>query len=186
MAIQVSMIMGIVVALVILCVSIFAFTTVISIIQNDLDNQSEETNKVIEDANTTAGDLWGIIGIVLIVGAVMAVVGMSYSFLRPGYSSTYKPKQIQPEEVEKQIETQKDKYPKIPKEIGDYKLHNVLNVDSALKTAKELRHNHYWSKIQKYPAKKYKLDPDINCAVYVSQWSRYEYDEKGKPKWRDN
>jgi len=86
-------------------------------------------------------------------------------------------------------EEQKDyvesKYGKIKKERGDYSLLLLTTADKALELAKEYREKNHWTKIINY-AKKMSDNFDAKrcCAVYISNWSMDDTDEKGHPKWK--
>ena len=76
-------IMGVVVALIILAVGIFAFFVTI---QNIPGQTATEANTASWSAinNTTAvgTQVFNIIGIVMVIGAIMSIVGLVYNYVR--------------------------------------------------------------------------------------------------------
>jgi len=80
------MIMGVVVVLIILVVGVFAFFVTIQAVTETIDETNEEKNQQIENTidniSKTGNDVFSIVGVVLIFGAVAAVVGVVYSFTR--------------------------------------------------------------------------------------------------------
>ena len=84
-----SMIMNVVVALIVLAVGIFAFFITISNIPTVtpatgttlLENS---TYYAIINASTIGNSVFNIVGVVLIIGAIMTIVGLVYSYVRPG------------------------------------------------------------------------------------------------------
>ena len=84
-----DMIMNVVVALIVLAVGIFAFFVTISNIpvtvpaagSSQLQNA---TYFAIINASTTGNSVFNIVGVVLIIGAIMTIVGLVYSYIRPG------------------------------------------------------------------------------------------------------
>lgn len=93
-----EMIMTIVISLIILAVGVFAFFVVIVQVDDQLggsapsattttnQNQTYYRNRNITNNLTTTGNsVFNIVGIVLIIGAIMTIVGLVYSYVRPGY-----------------------------------------------------------------------------------------------------
>lgn len=82
-------IMNVIVALIVLAVGIFAFFITISNIPTVTPVSSSSTlenatyNAII-NASATGNSVFNIVGVVLIIGAIMAIVGMVYSYVRPG------------------------------------------------------------------------------------------------------
>ena len=84
-----DMIMNVVVALIVLAVGIFAFFVTISNIPvttpaagtTQLQNA---TYFAIINASNTGNSVFNIVGVVLIIGAIMTIVGLVYSYIRPG------------------------------------------------------------------------------------------------------
>ena len=87
-------IMGVVVALIILAVGMFAFFVTIGSIPVSVPNngtntpgQTALTNATyyaMKNATTTGNQVFNIVGVVLIIGAIMAIVGVVYSYIKPG------------------------------------------------------------------------------------------------------
>ena len=83
-------IMGVVVALIILAVGIFAFFITIQNIPtvtpgtNTTTLQNSTYNAII-NASKTGNSVFNIVGVVLIIGAIMLIVGMVYSYIKPRY-----------------------------------------------------------------------------------------------------
>lgn len=94
-------IMNVIIALIVLAVGMFAFFVTISNIPttephantsgrhgagtNDATSPMENsTYKAIINASGTGNSVFNIVGVVLIIGAIMAIVGMVYSYVRPG------------------------------------------------------------------------------------------------------
>jgi hypothetical protein len=74
-------IMGVVVALIILAVGIFAFFITIQSIPNQDANHLDAWN-AINNTTATATQVFNIIGVVMIIGAIMAIVGLVYNYVR--------------------------------------------------------------------------------------------------------
>ena len=83
-------IMSVVIALIILAVGIFAFFITI---QNIPVSAPSSTTTVLENATynailnatDTGNSVFNIVGVVLIIGAIMTIVGLVYSYLKPRY-----------------------------------------------------------------------------------------------------
>jgi len=83
-----EMIMSIVVALIVLAVGVFAFFTVISSIDtafNETKEENTEAQNTFSNISESANGLFDIIGVVLILGAIMAIVVVVYSFVGRDY-----------------------------------------------------------------------------------------------------
>ena len=93
-----EMIMTIVISLIILAVGVFAFFVVIVQVDDQLggakpsattSNASNQTyyknRNITSNLSNTGNSVFNIIGIVLIIGAIMTIVGLVYSYVRPGY-----------------------------------------------------------------------------------------------------
>lgn len=83
-----EMILTIVVSLIILAVGVFAFFTTVNQIGPSVGGPNNQTAPVWSAINNTSGtgnSVFNIIGIVLIIGAIMTIVGLVYSYVRPGY-----------------------------------------------------------------------------------------------------
>jgi len=84
-----DMIMNVVVALIVLAVGIFAFFVTISNIPvtapaSGTTLLQNSTYYAIINASTTGNSVFNIVGVVLIIGAIMTIVGLVYSYIRPG------------------------------------------------------------------------------------------------------
>lgn len=83
-----EMIMTVVVSLIILAVGVFAFFITINQVSDNIGGYSNETaltHGAINNTSATGDSVFNIIGIVLIIGAIMTIVGLVYSYVRPGY-----------------------------------------------------------------------------------------------------
>ena len=78
-----QMIMTIVISLIILAVGVFAFYVTIKNIP-DQNVAHKATWSAINNTSNIGNSVFNIIGIVLIIGAIMTIVGLVYSFARPG------------------------------------------------------------------------------------------------------
>ncbi len=76
-----EMIMTIVVSLIILAVGVFAFFVTIDNIPTSTDNA---VNAGVNNTSATGNSVFNIVGIVLVIGAIMTIVGLVYSYVRPG------------------------------------------------------------------------------------------------------
>jgi len=84
-----DMIMNVVVALIVLAVGIFAFFVTISNIPvttpaTGTTLLQNSTYYAIINASSTGNSVFNIVGVVLIIGAIMTIVGLVYSYIRPG------------------------------------------------------------------------------------------------------
>jgi len=83
-----EMIMTIVVSLIILAVGVFAFFVTVGQIGPSIgspNNETAVTHAAINNTTATGNSVFNIVGIVLIIGAIMTIVGLVYSYVRPGY-----------------------------------------------------------------------------------------------------
>ena len=83
-----EMIMTIVVSLIILAVGVFAFFVTTNQIGSSIGPHSNATGAAyggINNTTATGNSVFNIIGIVLIIGAIMTIVGLVYSYVKPGY-----------------------------------------------------------------------------------------------------
>ena len=71
-------IMGVVVAVIILAVGTFAFFVTIS----QIPFTSGQAAMSINNTTNTATSVFNIVGIVLIIGAIMAIVGVVYNYVK--------------------------------------------------------------------------------------------------------
>lgn len=80
--------MGVVVSLIILAVGVFAFFVTVDSIPGSTapTNTStlayNRTYSAIGNASSTGDSVFNIIGIVLIIGAIMAIVGLVYNYVK--------------------------------------------------------------------------------------------------------
>ena len=82
-----EMIMTIVVSLIILAVGVFAFFVTVAQIPNTAGGTYQAYMESAKNNTTQLGNqVFNIVGIVLIIGAIMTIVGLVYSYVRPaGY-----------------------------------------------------------------------------------------------------
>jgi len=183
-----SMFITVIVTMIILTVGIFAFYTVLNEVNESLLNTTNEedmnnTTEQIELIDKNFSIVMDIIPVVLVVGAVMVVVSVVGGIFTGPHTTTYSSPQITHSDVEETQKETRPQYPSVPQMRGDYQLYKVTDVDDALEVAKRLRDSKYWTKLAKYTDKKYHLSADKNCAVYVSNWSKDDTIDRGRPKW---
>jgi hypothetical protein len=78
-------IMGVVVALIILAVGVYAFFVTLNQVGNTVgtpDNRTAGIHSAINNTSGTGSSVFNIIGIVLIIGAIMSIVGLVYNYVR--------------------------------------------------------------------------------------------------------
>jgi len=90
-----EVIMSVVVALIILAVGIFAFFVTVQNIPTTTPTGGNSTGVTttlenrtyysIMNASETGESVFNIVGIVLIIGAIMTIIGLVYSYMRPRY-----------------------------------------------------------------------------------------------------
>lgn len=92
-----EMIMTIVISLIILAVGVYAFFVTIDNLPTpaagaDYTEASNITNRSryplvsqLSNTSTTGNSVYNVVGIVLVIGAIMTIVGLVYSYVRPGY-----------------------------------------------------------------------------------------------------
>lgn len=192
-------IMGVVVALIILAVGVFAFfVTITEITKLGDDNYYEdEYNEALDDVTDTGNSILNIVGIVLIMGAIMAIVGVVYNFIAPSPSTKHtisiphKDKEIEealkdepdlpnvslPKETFSDKEDFKKK--KEDEQIDDYRLIGMYTSDQSEAKIENLKDTGYWVKTKHTSGKDGK-----NIAIYASKWTKYEKEVRGRPKWR--
>lgn len=73
-------IIGVVVALVILAVGVYAFYTTID--QIPAAGHGHAVQEAINNTTDTGATVFNVIGIVLTIGAIMAIVGIVYQYIR--------------------------------------------------------------------------------------------------------
>ena len=81
-------IMSAVIALIILAVGVFAFFITISNIPTTVPAHASSalqnsTFNAVMNVSSTGNQVFNIIGVVLIIAAIMAIVGLVYSYIRP-------------------------------------------------------------------------------------------------------
>jgi NADH:ubiquinone oxidoreductase subunit 6 (subunit J) len=74
-----AMIMSIVVSLIILAVGVYAFFTTTGMIPA----ADEATRSAINNTTAIGNQVFNVIGVVLVIGAIMLIVTMVYSYMRP-------------------------------------------------------------------------------------------------------
>ena len=79
-----EMIMTIVISLIILAIGTFAFYITLQNIPNTGADFNSQMSLQINNTSDTGGQVFNVIGIVLIIGAIMTIVGLVYSYVRPG------------------------------------------------------------------------------------------------------
>ena len=84
-----AVIMSVVVALIILGVGVFAFFMTIDSIPTTKPVPSStalenKTYNSIMNVSETGDSVFNIVGVVLIIGAIMAIIGIVYSYIKPG------------------------------------------------------------------------------------------------------
>jgi len=81
-------IMTIVISLIILGVGVFAFFVTVNAIPTTTPAaNTSDTNLTfyaIANVSNTGDSVFNIIGVILIIGAIMTIVGLVYSYVRPG------------------------------------------------------------------------------------------------------
>ena len=76
-------IIGVVVALIILAVGTYAFyVTIQNIPRGTGTSYSYQADSQINNTSVTGGQVFNIIGVVLIIGAIMSIVGLVYNYMR--------------------------------------------------------------------------------------------------------
>lgn len=75
-------IMAIVISLIVLGVGVFAFFVTV----NNIPTTAGTADAfAVANVTGTGNSVFNIVGIVLIIGAIMTIVGLVYSYVRPGY-----------------------------------------------------------------------------------------------------
>ena len=78
-------IMGVVVSLVVLAVGTFAFFITMSNLNTQIPYSQDTTGQIhgaINNTTTTGNNVFNIIGVVMIIGAIMSIVGLVYNYVR--------------------------------------------------------------------------------------------------------
>jgi uncharacterized membrane protein len=73
-------IMGVVVALIILAVGVFAFFVTLDSIGDTTTDV--KTSSAVNNISETGNSVFNIVGIVLIIGAIMSIVSLVYNYVR--------------------------------------------------------------------------------------------------------
>ena len=84
-----DMIMTVIVSLIILAVGVFAFFVTIESI---LTSNNTQVKQAINNTSDVGNSVFSIVGVVLVIGAIMAIIGVVYSFV----GGDYKPKPKKP------------------------------------------------------------------------------------------
>jgi len=83
-----EMIMTIIISLLILAVGVFAFyVTITAIPVTTPANGTGATNQTywaVQNASQIGNNVFNIVGVVLVIGAIMTIVGLVYSYVKPG------------------------------------------------------------------------------------------------------
>ena len=77
-------VIGVVVALIVLSVGIFAFFVTLGQLstQNSGASWNAGTSYAINNTTVTGSQVFNIIGVVIIIGAIMSIVGLVYNYIR--------------------------------------------------------------------------------------------------------
>lgn len=78
-------IMGVVVALIILAVGVFAFFVTLNEVVGTIDTTTTlgaKSQTAVMNVSETGNSVFNIVGIVLIIGAIMSIVGLVYNYVR--------------------------------------------------------------------------------------------------------
>ena len=186
-------IMGVVVSLIILAVGVFAFFVTINEISNINNDEYYDNYDTIDEVRNTGNSIFNVIGIVLIIGAIMTVVGVVYNFIAPSSKPSIllnRTKEIEealdhepdlPEpSLSKETFHNKEKFKKQEdKQVDDYRLIGMYTSEQAESQIENLKDTGYWVKTKHVSGKDGK-----NIAIYVSKWTKYEKEVRGRPKWR--
>ena len=89
-----EMIMSVVISLIILAVGVFAFWVTLDNIPQDAapsatstiaqNNTYNTTHNALGNISGTGNQVFNIVGVVLVIGAIMTIVGLVYSYVKPG------------------------------------------------------------------------------------------------------
>jgi len=79
--------MGVVVSLIVLAVGVFAFFVTATFLGDGAPSATttiyqNQTYYAIGNASATGNQVFNIIGIILIIGAIMSIVGLVYNYVR--------------------------------------------------------------------------------------------------------
>jgi beta-lactamase regulating signal transducer with metallopeptidase domain len=87
-----QVIMSIIVSLIILAVGVYAFFVTTASIPTNVGNttgvddswRSNATYQAVQNVSATGGNVFNVIGIVMVIGAILLIVGLVYSYVKPG------------------------------------------------------------------------------------------------------
>ena len=169
--------------------SLFVFTDDVEITY-DYRPEEPESNiiDIIFGDDSFFGD-WFWVFLLLFTMPLVFWIFSSFIRYRPRkyYIPSY-PSQTNNEEKEKTEEEKtymESKYGKIKKKRGDYTLLTLTTADKALEKSKEYRDQNHWTKIINYSKTMGdNFDAKRCCAVYISNWSMNDTDDKGHPRWK--
>lgn len=99
-----GMIMSVVVALIILSVGVFAFFVTIQAMTKGVEE--EQTGETLSRIKENGNSVFNILGVVLIIGAIMAILGLVYYFL--GGDDDDRPKRVKKEKIYKSRKQEKE------------------------------------------------------------------------------
>ena len=78
-----GVIMGVVIALVILAIGVFATFVTLQQVRTQVGYSDGGTaGSAVNNTTATANSVFNIVGVVLIIGAIMAIVGLVYGYVR--------------------------------------------------------------------------------------------------------
>lgn len=83
-----AVIMGVVTSLIILAVGVYAFFTTTGMVPvvtpaNTTTGMQNSTYYAVQNVSGIGGQVFNVIGVVLVIGAIMLIVTMVYSYMRP-------------------------------------------------------------------------------------------------------
>ena len=76
-----AMIMSVIVALIVLAVGIFAFFVTLQNIP--AAGEGHQVQIAINNVSETGQSVFNIVGVVLVIGAIMSIIGLVYSYMKP-------------------------------------------------------------------------------------------------------
>jgi len=145
--IDAGMIMGIVVALIILAVGVFAFfVTVQQISTTDFESTDDDaTTQTLNNLSGVGNSVFNVIGVVLIIGVIMTIVGMVYSYIRP-YDSSYDSTSTERREAEERAEREERERISIEQKRKEREQKRKAREKEREKKRKEKVRNRYYTK----------------------------------------
>jgi hypothetical protein len=132
-------------------------------------------------------DYFWVFIILFTAPVILWIVGGFRSYTPPKYVSSYSSGTTYSNSNNDQTTDSKyleSKYGRIKKKRGDYTLLTMTTPDVALEKAKEYRDKRHWTKIVNYAKKEADFTAKRCCAVYISNWSKEDADEKSHPEWK--